>query len=59
MDDDVDIAHIHRYEDKIEKLVRLHRNHDPCIEWEAERLKSHYKQSVLAKEVPISGSLAP
>ena len=37
----------------------LHRNHDLCIKWEAERPMSDCKQPALAKGVPISRSLAP
>ena len=57
--DDVEVAPIYRHRGKVEKPVRPFRNHDLHMEWEAERLERHCKQSALAKGVPISGSLAP
>ena len=57
-DDDVEVAPIYRCIGKIEKPIRPCRNLDLCIEQEAERPESHCKQPALAKEVPISRSLA-
>ena len=51
VDDDVDVAPIYRCRGKVERPVRLHRNHDLHIEWETERPESHCKQPALAKEL--------
>ena len=59
MDDDVEVAPIYRCRGKVEKPIRTHRKHDLHIEQEAERPDSCCKQPALAKEVPISRSLAP
>ena len=59
VDDDVDVAPIYRCRGKVEKPIRPHKNHDLCIEQEAERLESHCKQPTLVKGVPVTGSLTP
>ena len=50
-DDDVEVAIIYRCRGKVEKPVRPCRNHDLCIEKEAERLENCCKQLSLAKGV--------
>ena len=49
-DDDVEVAPIYKHRSKVENPIRHHRNHDLYNEWQAERLESHCKQPVLAKE---------
>ena len=58
VNDDVEVALIYRSGGKVENSVRGHKNYNLLMEWEATRLGSHCKQSVLSKIVPAVGSLA-
>ena len=58
VDDDVVAAPIYRCNGKVRQpVVRLHENHDLCIEWEPTWKESQQKQQTQAKGVPASGSL--
>ena len=59
MDDDVEVAPIYRSGGMVEEPRRHHKNHELCIEQEAERLESCCKQPALSKGVLKIGSLDP
>ena len=50
VDDDVEVAPIYRCGGKAWKPIRPCRNHDLHIEWEAERLESHWNNLLWQKE---------
>ena len=56
-DDNAGATPIYRYDGKAGQLiVRPHKNHDLCMEWEPSWMESQQKQQIQSKAVPASKS---